>query len=236
MMIFCEKWFLFKVYTEAMNSICYLITGKLTLELVARLQVSFQHVPNKVISVWVDEDLRFLDYLHQHGFQIVMNFPPQVKSSANLQAACIVNGLHKIIGMGFEKCIRVRTDMFFENIEHATNVIAGQIREKLVCLSGMSSESPKLWYYLDLLIAGRCETMLKFFSPLMKKDESRCAEMFWLETYLGRKCTTKEDVLEVFEFCGQHLYGQPVLCHWIDKGWELFQHYIRPGNYFIWYA
>ncbi len=219
-----------------MDSVCYLITGKLTLELAARLQVSFQKIPNKVLSVWITEDLHLLDYLHQNGFHIVTNFPPQVKSSGNMQSVCITNGLHKIIGMGFDKCIRVRTDMFFENIEHTTNVIVGQIQQKLVCLSGMSSENPKLWYYLDLLIAGRCQTMLKFFTPLMLENESRCAEMFWLESSLGRTCTTKEDVLEVFDFCGLSLYKQPVLCSWIDKGWEIFQHYIRPDNYFIWYA
>lgn len=218
-----------------MDSVCYLITGKLTPELVARLQHCFQAIPHKVLSVWIDEDIRLLEFLHQCGFQIVTNFRPRVKTSANLQATCIVNGLHKIIGMGFDKCIRVRTDMFFQNLEHTTNLLVPQIQDKLVCLCGMSSEVPKLWYYLDLLIAGRCDMMLRFFTPLMKEDETRCAEMFWLEEFLGRSATTKEDVCEVFDFCGLTLFGQPVLCDWIDKGWELFQHYIHPGHTFIWY-
>lgn len=220
-----------------MNSICFLVTGKLTPEYVAYAQYSYQSIPNKVISTWQSTDPSLLAYMHSFGFTIVLNEEPNVNHSANFQSVCIVKGLQKIKEMGYTNCIRCRTDFLFERLSTLPDIVGPLIQTKLLCLSGMSSDEPKLWYYLDVIIAGNCDRMMQFFKPLIPVDreDNEFAEKFWLESYLGRPMATKEDVKEVFDFFGLALIDKPILAHWLEKGWEVFHCYVRPSNSFIWY-
>jgi hypothetical protein len=217
-----------------MNSFCFLVTGKLTPEYVAYAQYSYQSIPHKVLSTWQSTDSILLHSMQSFGFTIVVNEEPVIKNSANFQSVCIVNGLHKIKEMGYKHCIRCRTDFIFERLPLLLDIVAPRIQTKLLCLSGMSSEVPKYWYYLDVIIAGNCDTMIQFFQPLMIEDKE-FAEKFWLESYLGRPLKTKDDVKEVFDFFGLALLNQPISAHWVEKGWEVFHCYARSSNSFIWY-
>jgi hypothetical protein len=217
-----------------MNSFCFLVTGKLTPEYVAYAHNSYQSIPQKVLSTWLTTDPILLAYMQSLGFTIVLNEEPSVKHSANFQSVCIVNGLRKIKEMGYTNCIRCRTDFLFERLSTLPEILGPLLHTKLLCLSGMSSDDPKVWYYLDVIIAGSCDRMIQFFQPLVN-DETVFAEKFWLESSLGRPMTTKEDVKEVFDFFGLALQEQPIVGHWVEKGWEVFHCYVRPSNSFIWY-
>jgi hypothetical protein len=218
-----------------MNDLCYIITGKVSRDMIGPLLQLYSDVPNKILSTWYDTEFEWLAAFYAHGFTIVLNTPPEVKTSANYQSTCAYNGCCKAEALGFKTCIRMRTDMFPYPIQHLTTRLQQNLTDKLLCLAGMSSEQPKLWYYLDALIMGRTELLLRFFTPQQKADDQRCAEIFWLEEYIGHSATEKSDVLEAFTFCGKQLQGQPLHCQWHEKGWELFQCYIRPSNNFIWY-
>lgn len=217
-----------------MNSFCFLVTGKLTPEYVAYAHYSYQSIPHKVLSTWLTTDPILIESMRSVGFIIVLNEEPNVKSSANFQSVCIVNGLQKLNEMGYTNCIRCRTDFLFEGLSTLPGILSPLLQTKLLCLSGMSSDVPKSWYYLDVIVAGACDRMIEFFQPLMREDRE-FAEQFWLESYLGRPITTKEDVNEVFDFFGLALQGQPIVAHWVEKGWEVFHCYVRPSNSFIWY-
>jgi hypothetical protein len=222
---------------QSFDSTCYLITGLLTLEFTAQLIYSFEMIPNKVVSTWSDEKPEFIQFLISKGFDVILNEKPKIQTSANLQAVAAVSGLRRIKERGFKYCIRTRTDMLFRNINHLNNILIPQFQEnKLLCLCGLKSENPYLLYYFDVLIAGTCNKMIQFFSPMMKEDETRCTEIFWLESFLGHPVSSKDDIQKVFSFCGESFYQQPILCEWLGKGWELLQHYIRKENNFIWYA
>ncbi len=222
---------------ESTDSVCYLITGQLTLEYTAQLIYAFERIPHKVVSTWIGENPEYIHYLLSHGFHVVLNEKPTIQTSANFQGVAALHGLRKIQEHGYKYCVRIRTDMLFRNLYHFNQILIPQFQEnKLLCLCGMRSENPDLWYYLDLLIAGPVEKMIQFYSPMMTENEPRCAEIFWLESYLGHPATRKEDVQEVFSFCGKHFYQQPILCQWLGKGWEILHQYIREENSFIWYA
>lgn len=218
-----------------MNDICYIITGKLSRDITILLIQLYSDVQNKIISTWYDQEFEWLALLYLHGFKIVLNTAPDIQTSANYQSTCVYNGCRKAEALGFKICIRMRTDMFPIHIQQLTTLLQQSLTDKLLCLAGMTSEQPKLWYYLDALIMGRTEQLLRFFTPQQKADDLRCAELFWLEEYIGHPATEKSDVLEAFTFCGKQIQGQPVHCQWHEKGWEIFQCYIRPTNYFIWY-
>ena len=217
-----------------MNSFCFLVTGKLTPKYVAYAHYSYQSIPQKVLSTWLREDPILIESMRSLGFIIVLNEEPHVKSSANFQSVCIVNGLQKIKEMGYTNCIRCRTDFLFERLSTLPEILGPLLQTKLLCLSGMSCDVPKSWYYLDVIVAGTCDRMMQFFQPLMTEN-TEFSEKFWLESYLGRPMTTKGDVKEVFDFFGLALPGHPIEGLWVEKGWEVFHYYVRPSNSFIWY-
>lgn len=218
--------------------VCFVITGKLVKENIPDLIACYKDIPHKILSTWEDEDFSLLSLLDANGFRVILNAPKGAANAANFQSVCILRGCTLAKELGFTRCIRSRTDMILHNIPLFLSLLEPyfELNDKLICLSGMSAEHPKLCYYVDFMIAGRTEQLLRFFTPVQEKEDPRCCELFWLEEYIGRPIQSKADVLEAFIFCGETLQGKPVVCEWKGKGWELFQCFIRPTNNFIWYS
>ena len=217
---------------------CFIITGKLSKESVPDLIECYKDYPYKILSTWEQEDFSLLSLLESKGFKLILNRPEGAPIAANFQSVCIVRACELAKQMGFTRCIRTRTDMVFHNLGLFLTLLQPffELNDKLICLSGMSKEEPPLLYYVDLLMAGTTEQLLRFFKPMQAGEDPRCCEVFWLEEYIGRPIQSKADILDAFIFCGQSLQGKPVLCEWRGKGWELFQCFVRPTNNFIWYS
>lgn len=167
------------------NDTVTIITGKLIEICIDYLIHSYTKIKHKIISTWKDEDSSLLEQLSSNGFIIVLNDYPEYKNTTNYQITCIRAGLLKAQELGFKYAVRSRTDIF-PNIQlkfiHITRHL---YNEKITVIGGIIGEYPNDDSFLDLIISGHINEMLKLYPILQLPNDSRNPEQFLLETYFN---------------------------------------------------
>jgi len=221
-----------------MVKICYIITGLIKEQYINGLINSFTNIETKIISTWQNTPNEYIQILESAGFTIILNEQPKIKMSTNFQSICVVSAIRHIQTLGFTHVIRTRTDLFSNTFDLLMEFIKQRLKEndsKLLSPCGLS-DSGSMMYFLNLLEAGKCDTMIRFYDKQQEQDDSRCPEIFLLESFLNKNNISRKDILSVFDFYAQELQQSPVLVEWPEKGWEVLQCYANKNNSFIWYT
>jgi hypothetical protein len=241
---------------------CFIITGQLhDSTTVHNLIQSFENIEHKIISTWETENPVLLETLMDHGFKVLYNeVPDHIKLetntqhknqelSANIQSYQILQGCKLAIQLGFEYCVRTRTDLVSNNYSLILETIFPLLSEnKLVCLSGISFDtlSPqsgkslaKTHFYLDYFLFGKLTHFIKYFDRILTKIHNNGGpERGWIESYLGKTTISREDILSLFTFCGEELQSTSAVLMWYGRcDYELIHLYCNPKfNQNIWYT
>lgn len=228
---------------------CFIITGTITINDVCHLSHSFKDIPRprKIISTWDNQDTSLLEYLSQVGFIVVpLKEPDYITSNndgnrftqtTNRQAYHIVHACKVALDLGFEYCVRVRTDMMSSDYPQLLRTIIPSFNDsKLISLAGMTNPEGE-YFFLDCLLAGKINQIIKFFHVIEPPENSRACEHFWIETYLKKTNLTKEDILSVFTFCAKDLQKTNIVIGWPMKCmYEVIHMYCdETFNTRIWY-
>lgn len=226
---------------------CFIITGTLTLNDACHLSYSFKNISAKIISTWDTQDQSLLYYMSQVGFIVIASKEPDYISSnnngnrftqtTNRQAFHIVQACKVALQLGFEYCVRVRTDMMSSDYPQLLRTIIPSFSDtKLISLAGITNPEGE-YFFLDCLLAGKISQFIKFFEVIEPPENSRACEHFWIETYLKKTNLTKEDILSVFTFCAKDLQKTNVIIGWPLKClYEVIHmHCDETFNRYIWY-
>lgn len=240
---------------------CFIITGQLhDSTTVHNLIQSFENIEHKIISTWETENPVFLETLMDHGFKVLYNEVPEhinLKNhsqhkdniiSANIQSYQIVQGCKLAIQLGFENCVRTRTDLVSNNYKLILETIFPLLSEdKLVSLSGITADMVSLpsgkilgktGFYLDYFLFGKISQFIKYFDRILTQIHNNGGpERGWIESYLGKTTITSEDILSLFTFCAQELQSTSAVLMWHGRcDYELIHLYCNPKfNKGIWY-
>jgi hypothetical protein len=240
---------------------CFIITGQLhDSTTVHNLIQSFENIEHKILSTWETENPVFLETLMDHGFKVLYNEVPEHinlqnhthhkdnTTSANIQSYQIVQGCKLAIQLGFENCVRTRTDLVSNNYTLILETIFPLLSEdKLVCLSGITFDtlSPesgkslaKTGFYLDYFLFGKLSQFIKYFDRILTHIHNNGGpERGWIESYLGKITISREDITSLFTFCGQELQSTSAVLMWYGRcDYELIHLYCNPKfNRGIWY-
>ena len=237
------------MHKTMVDKTCFIITGTLTINDVCHLSYSFKdvHAPRKIISTWDTQDKSLLDYLSQVGFIVVpLKEPDYITSNnegnrytqtTNRQAFHITQACKVALELGFEYCVRVRTDMMSSDYPQLLRTIIPLFSDtKLISLAGMTNPEGE-YFFLDCLLAGKITQLIAFFDVIEPPENSRACEHFWIESYLKKTNLTKEDILSVFTFCAKDLQKTNTIIGWPMKCmYEVIHMYCdETFNTRIWY-
>jgi len=195
------------------------ITGLLGPLHVENLIALYKYTPNKLVSTWNDQPPELIKKLVENGFYVLGNKYPELRTSANLQIVCAHNGIAWAINKGFKYVCRMRTDVFPLNFELFLEKTEAIYTEDLMVICGKETS---FVYFLDIIVAGPVDKMLKFFGTLQPTGDTRIPEKFLLETYAGpgRPIVTREDVKSVFKTCLDVCKRESIEFLWVRlPGW-----------------
>ena len=183
------------------NTTAVVITGVLEEIFVENLIASYADIisPLKIISTWNDQNEEYVNRLRMNGFVVLQSEYPKNKTSANIQIYSTQVGILYAQNLGYEYICRSRTDIFPFNFNTFLDVIGHLYSEKITVLCGLKQEI--CVYFLDVIILGPIDKMLKFFGKTVAADDSRPIEVFLSEEYYGKNNLTKEDVKSEIHFC-----------------------------------
>jgi hypothetical protein len=166
-----------------MDNTCILITGLIKYEYISLLIDTYINIKHKIISTWNDQDKKLLDILSDNGFTLVLNNYPINKNSANYQIRCILNGCLKAKDMGYKYIIRMRTDINCNNFKKFIEIIYDLYINKITFFYCIFYP-PFKFYFLDVMIAGDINEILKMVKNEKEIYDDRYIELYLMETYI----------------------------------------------------
>ena len=173
--------------------------------------------------------------LEDAGFIIIYDDEPAppYNNQVNRQARAILNGVNYAKAMGATHILRIRTDMYCNNLTKFNDLLLAKYDDnyKLAVLSGILIDLPH-YYYLDILFFGRVEVFIDFFGIKQEPGDIRSPEIFWAETRLQCPANTSQDFRAIFNF-----FGLDCEQHAIDWFWYRLSHWKRINytNEAYWY-
>jgi hypothetical protein len=184
-----------------------IISGLLNDLFVEKLIESYKNVKHKMITTWNNTDIKFIEILKENGFIIVLSdYIQDIKyqNTMNHQSVCMRNGILNAIDLNYKYVCRSRTDIFPQDHLKFLNVTRELYQDKLMTLCGLElyAEGVLTTYYLEVIICGNIENLLKYYD---KNDHlpnsSRNSEQIMIENYTNKHIHTSEDIKNYMNFC-----------------------------------
>jgi len=172
------------------------ITGQLNSMFVDNLIKSYVGIYHKLVSTWNDQDKYLLELLRLNNFKIVLSDYPEHKNSANVQIHATRMGALEAQRLGYRYVCHTRTDVFPLNYNKFLYSCADLYSEKLTILRYIQCV-----YFLQILTIGPVDEILRFYNTLQEPSDTRFPEKYLMETYIGSRDLTKEDIKSHFNIC-----------------------------------
>jgi hypothetical protein len=178
---------------------------------------------NTVICTWVDQRPH-ARILERAGFTVLYEDPlPSFvpNNPATRQSSLIRAGLAYALGKGATHVLRSRTDIECPNLLDFQQLLMKNYgsSDKLSVLCGIEvhAGSP---YFLDVLVFGKIEQMIRMFLTLQTAGDDRPVEVYWMETYAGASKLGREDLRNIFNFFTPVAKQAGIGLHWHAKNYE----------------
>ena len=171
------------------------ITGILKPISVIHLVQAYSHTQHKLISTWKDEDPNLLNILDKSGFIIVLSEKPANMTSYNAQAVTAIAGIIKAEQLGFTHVCRTRTDVFPSNHEYFLHCTYNLYSSKVMAICGIFD------WFLDIIMVGPINKMIKAFSHLQVPGDDSCPEQIIIDNLYDGTCNEKGDKRSILNFC-----------------------------------
>jgi hypothetical protein len=191
------------------------ITGLINELFVDNLIKSYKNTNNKLISTWYDQDKDLIELLRINNFKIVLNFYPKHINSTNVQIYSAHRGTQEAKKLGYKYVCHTRTDVFPLNYIEFLTRCQELYTQKLMIISGI----PTHVLFLQILTAGPINEILKFYNKLQEPHDTRFPEIYLMETYLGKKDLTKEDIKTHFNICLNLCRKYDIEFIWVRPPW-----------------
>jgi len=178
-----------------MENIAIILTGQLQSVYINKLIQAYTNIQNVIVSTWKDQDPQLIEDLSANGFIILLSELPSDHVQNNKIFAAKKGCLYAQ-SLGFKYVYHSRTDVFPLNFSHFIHSIKDLYESKITVICGLSNS-----YFLDILVIGPINNMLKFYGKLQDPTDTRCPEVFLLETYYNKKNLSREDIKSEINFC-----------------------------------
>lgn len=157
---------------------CFIITGLIEDKHINNLLETYKDYEHKILSTWENQDTSILE---KNNFIVVKNKEPIIKHSINYQSATIQGGIIKAKELNYEYIIRIRTDIFCNDIKFLKDVFTSQNIEKISCIYNVKVN--RYYFFLDLVISGKIDNIQKLF--ISCNNSNGCPEQYWLTKYFN---------------------------------------------------
>jgi hypothetical protein len=216
-----------------MNDVCVVITGLLQEDYVTELEKTYQDwTGGLIVSTWRSAPQNLLERLKSKNFIIVLSDPPEHIESTNVQTRTIYAGVLKAFELGFEYVIRMRTDINCNDFVLLNYLIRPLYRDpkKLTVICGIefgrNKRNPNK-YYLDLMIAGRIQNLLRFVQKERGPKDNRFVEKYWIEEYAGKRNLSLAELKNYLIYCLPLFRQYGIRMFFIKKNYEIVTEYCQ---------
>jgi|GEM_PF-3411740 len=178
-----------------MPNTAILFTGNVHGDTIDVLIEQTKNQTNKIASIWENESPEYVDKLKNNNFKIIYNSVKQ-QEIYKPQFITVHNGLKYLKENGYEYVLRTRFDILCQDYDRYLEILAKSYREKLTAIAGIETSTT---YFLDIIIGGKIDEMLKFFA-LQPNYDVRYYEKFLIENYSNKTNLTKEEIRNILNF------------------------------------
>jgi len=173
-----------------------ILTGYVCPEFLDAIIKNLESIPDKIASIWENENTAYIERLKANGFLIVISKLQEQCESNIPQLVTIKNGITFAKDIGYGYVLRNRFDVISNDFNKYLKLTQSLFKEKIVLLSGIHTSE---LYFLDIIVSGPINEMAKFYS-LQNKCDDRFIEKFLLENYLNKENLNKDDIRTSFYF------------------------------------